>query len=380
MNNSLIRGRASRGFTLIELLVVIAIIAVLIALLLPAVQSAREAARRIQCTNNLKQLALACHNYHDANLCFPRGTFFQKPENCATYKQGSSWLIALLPYVEGSPIANSFNFSLFPPGPSNSTVVAVGMSALWCPSDGKVNTPISTSTPNSFLGYCVGVASASPAWNIQHSSYAGSAGPIPARPIGPPNDYAGIGGSAPVDSNYSGTVNQVLGIIGFGTLVPIGSITDGTSNTMMIGEKNYSKIDVANQGVWFQWFSGSYSDTLFTTLYPINPNRVFNPYTVIAPPAEDLIIPGGGNANTASAWSNHPGGANFAFADGSVKFIKETIGSWQIVTSTGYPLGITSAASAGSGYNQFVYSGAINGIYQALSTRASGEGISADQF
>src|SRR5665213_3254417 len=88
------------AFTLIELLVVIAIIAVLIALLLPAVQAAREAARRIQCTNNLKQLALASHNYHDGNLCFPRGTFYVKPENCGRYKGGASWMIALLPYME----------------------------------------------------------------------------------------------------------------------------------------------------------------------------------------------------------------------------------------------------------------------------------------
>src|ERR1700761_777705 len=109
-----------QGFTLIELLVVIAIIAVLIALLLPAVQSAREAARRIQCTNNLKQLGLACHNYADSNLCFPRGTFYTAPA-CGRYKGGPSWLIALLPYVEGSPIANAFNYSTFAPGAENST-------------------------------------------------------------------------------------------------------------------------------------------------------------------------------------------------------------------------------------------------------------------
>src|SRR5271163_4197990 len=90
----------ARGFTLIELLVVIAIIAVLIALLLPAVQSAREAARRMQCTNNLKQLALACHNYEDVNQTFPSGTYFMFPTVCGRWKQGPSVYLSLLPFIE----------------------------------------------------------------------------------------------------------------------------------------------------------------------------------------------------------------------------------------------------------------------------------------
>ena len=88
---------------------VIAIIAVLIALLLPAVQAAREAARRIQCTNNLKQLALACHNYEDVNQTFPSGTFFMWPVACGRWKQGPSIYLSLLPYFEQGTIANSYN-------------------------------------------------------------------------------------------------------------------------------------------------------------------------------------------------------------------------------------------------------------------------------
>jgi len=375
MRSEFRRPAAQRGFTLIELLVVIAIIAVLIALLLPAVQSAREAARRIQCTNNLKQLGLAAHNYHDSNLVFPRGTFYAKPENCGRYKQGASWLISLLPYIEGTTLTNAYNYSLFPPGPSNSTVIATGLGSIWCPSDGQVTNAVSTTTPNASLGSCVGVAGpVSPAWKIQHSSYAASAGPYPVRPTGPPDDPAGFGTSDPA---YSSVVSQGLGVIHFGSLVPIGGISDGTSNTLLFSEKNYSKIDAANQIVWFQWFSGAYSDTGFTSLYPINPNRVFNPYaTLLVPPAEDLIIPGGGNSTTASAWSNHPGGANFAFCDGSVKFLKDTINSWTINPSTGLPPGLTLNANGTVATPSTV----PFGTYQALSTRATGEVISSDAY
>jgi len=383
MNKLLLsRHRSARGFTLIELLVVIAIIAVLIGLLLPAVQAAREAARRISCVNNLKQLSLACHNYHDANLCFPRGTFYVKPENCGRYKGGPSWLISLLPYVEGSPIANSFNFSLFPPGPSNSTVIAIGLTAMWCPSDGSVSNAVSTTTPNSSLGSCVGVAGpVSPPWLLQHTSYAANAGPLPERPVGPPTDFANIAGV--VDNNYSACVGQGLGVVNYGSVNGIGAITDGTSNTFLLAERNYRALDAANKIVWFQWFSGAYSDTGFSTIYPINPGRVFNPYTLLVAPAEDLNVPGGGNAFTIAASSNHPGGANFAMCDGTVRFVKDTISSWAIDLTTGLPAGVSYTAAPpnpGSGFNQYSGTFPIAGVYQALSTRAGGEVISADQY
>src|SRR5262249_11702484 len=100
----------SRGFTLIELLVVIAIIAVLIALLLPAVQTAREAARRMQCVNNLKQLALAAHNYHDSNGSFQMGTPFYRFDGWVGISDGQSVFVSMLPYVEQQPIYNAVNF------------------------------------------------------------------------------------------------------------------------------------------------------------------------------------------------------------------------------------------------------------------------------
>src|SRR5262249_35024562 len=123
------------GFTLIELLVVIAIIAVLIALLLPAVQSAREAARRIQCTNNLKQMGLGLHNYESVAGAFPPSEIVQGTGNTVTWTGGFSVHARVLPFMEQGVAFSSINFQFSHLGASNTSVVTLSMSAFVCPSD-----------------------------------------------------------------------------------------------------------------------------------------------------------------------------------------------------------------------------------------------------
>src|SRR5208282_1251648 len=167
------------GFTLIELLVVIAIIAVLIALLLPAVQSAREAARRVQCVNNMKQLGLALSNYESTYGIYPYG---MARENCGPncsfspngYFVGSSLFVRMLPYIEQQVMANAYNYSLINWTADNGTVGAVGLGVLWCPSDG-----LTSGLHVSFAGW---------GWDgstqvLTYTSYAGNMGTFCKVPI-----------------------------------------------------------------------------------------------------------------------------------------------------------------------------------------------------
>ena len=356
------RSRSRAGFTLIELLVVIAIIGVLIALLLPAVQSAREAAQRAQCTNNLKQLALATHNYVDSNQMLPLGSFYMYPQTCNRWKQAHSFYMGLLPYFEQISAVNSYNYSLHPYQAQNSTVMGLGLAPF-----GARVTPRSRSrwwraSPRNFLGSCSGMPggqTATPPWLLYHTSYAGNAGMFPAYPSGPNG----------VDPNYSAIVGKANGTIHFGSQVRLASIRDGTSNTLLLGERASAGSSQSRARTSGSCGSRRYSDTMFTTLFPLNP------YNRITVNGADQGVPGGGNAYTAAASSMHPGGANFAFADGSVRFIKDTINTWQYDPATLLPLGVTQTNGIYT-----VNPGTQVGVFQALSSKAGGEVIGADQF
>jgi prepilin-type N-terminal cleavage/methylation domain-containing protein/prepilin-type processing-associated H-X9-DG protein len=370
MKTSLVPRSPRRGFTLIELLVVIAIIGVLIALLLPAVQSAREAARRAQCTNNLKQLALALHNYESANGCFPMGLYYQQ-DRSGTYWTSGSFLVPLAQYTEGNNIFNSMNFSLNMYVADNTTISGIATSTYWCPSDGTVS--ISKLFPAAW-GYALDNVDLP----MTYSSYAGNGGTFLQRTSYTSTQFAAATGQQNGVIQFVGFPAAILR--GYGVApVRIADMRDGTSATFAIGERAHALVPEAARDDWQWWTSGNFGDTIFTTLHPLNPHRKienFNTgYRCNARVGDTVIV---------SASSMHPGGANFAFCDGSVRFIKDSIDTWQIqpssagATNGGCPIGVTRTGSP-----DWIYSiapGAKVGIYQALSTRNGGEVVSQDQY
>lgn len=340
------RSRA-RGFTLIELLVVIAIIAVLIALLLPAVQAAREAARRIQCVNNFKQLALGAVNYESTYGSLPPGHIPQRRVTTpATFSLGIGCFALMLPQLEQSQIANSYNFSVALRDGANVTMAGIGLSALWCPSD-----PQSSTATDLDAYYVVNPG------NVQqkHVSYAGNRG-----------QFYGDTYYNQTDPCFPVSRSGATGVIFDASSTRLAEITDGTSNTILFGERARGILATADLAYLGWWQTGWWSDTMFDTTYPINGYRKF----------------GGLITNSGYWWiplqsasSFHPGGSNFAMVDGSVRFLKETIATWPIDPSSGDPVGVTFGTC-----NEYRVGTAMGATYQALSTRAGGEVLSADSY
>ncbi|MGC8642176.1 MAG: DUF1559 domain-containing protein, partial [Isosphaeraceae bacterium] len=357
---------------LIELLVVIAIIAVLIALLLPAVQAAREAARRAQCVNNLKQLGLAAQNYHDINQTFPIGS--PQSYDAAAYPwwaPSQSVFVSMLAQFEQAQLYNAMNFNRNIYSIANSTIYATGLSALWCPSDGNVNRSLTIGA----LSYDYGSASAT----VCYTDYAGCYGTWLAEPF----VFAFTSTYSPGinnNSNFRAMQANGDGVFNLNMSYNISAITDGTSNTILFGEKAQGKFSQMDNGGGnasdynsFGFWADCYSfDTAFTTMYPTNP---FNKMALDAQGVDGTLA----DNWVESASSFHPGGANFAFADGSVKFLKDTISSWPVPPSGQvFPPGVILNGSTGV----FSLNPALvrPGVYQALSTRNGGEVISANQY
>ncbi len=265
-----VASRRRTGFTLIELLVVIAIIAVLIALLLPAVQAAREAARRVQCTNNLKQIALAANNYESSNGLFPGGSYsgtLFNPPHWGTYPENFSEFARMLPFFDQSPMYNAINFNLCSSDIANLTICGVQVNSLVCPSDVNNQSVQFPATQSSGTGV-------SPGWSFNEIT---SLFPLPAGNFNQAfTSYAGNAGTWTFGFNnqMSSTIlAYYTGVIYNDSSVKIAAITDGTSNTFIFGEHSKGHLMILDPGYAVSdnaWNSGRWYDTLFATLYPMN--------------------------------------------------------------------------------------------------------------
>jgi prepilin-type processing-associated H-X9-DG protein len=369
-----------RGFTLIKLLVVIAIIAVLIALLLPAVQAAREAARRTQCVNNMKQITLAGMNYESSNGCFPGGSYSNynggaPSSTCGTgvapckYPENFSVFVRMLPFMEQSQIYNAVNFNLTSSNNENITISGIQLNALTCPSDSNL-APIVIATTTPMTSFNQIFPTPPGTWMQYFSSYAGCTGTFGSGGFITYYDTTMAAGCSSQKTDYNGVIYN-------DSATKIAEITDGTSNTIMFGEHCHANLfiyDATYGASDNSWNSGRWYDTLFATMYPPN---------VKVPPGTGFTsILGANNYYYPTvATSLHPGGANFSFCDGSVKFLKNSINSWTTNQATGPH---SSSLPAGSVWNSTCYTfqggTATPGVYQALSSRNSGEVISADGY
>jgi len=363
-----------RGFTLIELLVVIAIIAVLIALLLPAVQAAREAARRMQCTNNLKQIGLAMHNYHSTNDVFPmaasKNCNSDPSSRCPGYADWRGWsaLGAALPYVEQSSLYNAINFNMAEelhdaiPAPENSTVVGTVVKAFLCPSDPNVG----QQNINNYHA-CYGTTSDWPsgpnngAGSMQNADGHGSTGMFAVwfsygiRDATDGTSSTLLYSEALVGDNKG---NESTNGRGIGTTTP-GSHYRG--NGVVVAAAKYevddfkaspatvqgimnslaacaaefnnpaSKLITSHRG--YRWASFSEGSAFNVAQTPNDHTYPFNVCRGQGNPSQS-----DNGSNSLPATSMHPGGVNALMADGSVRFVKDTISRdtwWALGTRNG---------------------------------------------
>jgi prepilin-type N-terminal cleavage/methylation domain-containing protein len=325
-------ARAS-GFTLVELLVVIAIIGILVALLLPAIQAAREAARRSQCQSNLRQISLALQNYHDTYKEFPRGAYTHADSNSSHDQDGLGWATKLLPYLEeqaihdrlinnsvpkfaGDPwkpgIFKAAHFAKMRPLAGGDTPIGVFL----CPS---VDLP--RHVPNASFWGLAANEHAGTGYATAH--YKASRGPCDRGMFWRTSEGLKNGGCPPFDVNGDGTLDTPTKP-SF-TRVRIQDVLDGTSKTIAVGEAAY--LAAADNFDMFPMWMGTFSEdgsVLFKTENLINCNLGGVRTFPLSQEQADLLLPSGSSTDDC-AYSWHPGGAFFGFADGSVHFLTENL-------------------------------------------------------
>ena len=335
-------SRIRSGFTLVELLVVIAIIGMLIALLLPAVQAAREAARRMQCQNHLKQITLAVHNHHDTKGTLPAECSFNTTDR-ELLPIGMNWRVRILPFVEQQNVANIVDLN-------DSEVAAGSPLALkdlaryrWsnsripfylCPSNGKAEADIQPTFDDN--------GTTKTKYTTHYYGVPGALGIIP----GTTNSYYSVANTMAAYSAMGGRVvvgpHADNGVIIINGRLTLGSITDGTSNTFLIGEISWNDFGghyewsrgsvnsaagvpmVSAKGIAYDWAlnygkNKETTDTLEKTFLLPNGTPDTQKYPVKGQNTAGCGVGGFG--------SNHPGGCFFAFCDGSVRYVNETISS-----------------------------------------------------
>jgi len=328
-----VRRQLSRGFTLIELLVVIAIIAILVSLLLPAVQQAREAARTTQCRNNLKQIGLALHNYHDAHRTFPpayvgspvvSGTAFGVtfPDDNLNGPSGLGWGALILPFIEQSVLYQQFDSSVPLWAPQQAAAIRTKVNAFLCPSaTGGDNgfelrryTTGSNESPGDPLPYSPGIF-------LSHSHYvtmAGTQGPW-ARPTAYSADFSV---AEPVSGGGSATIN---GAFFRNSRIRISDVTDGTSNTVFAGEHTSRLSDKTWVGavpysVTCRKVNGVVTDDCDSAGALLQghsgPDLHDLPQVIIHQPNHPA-------RHSDQLESDHSGGCNCLLGDGSVRFVSQ---------------------------------------------------------
>ena len=290
-------SRQRYGFTLVELLVVIAIIAILIALLLPAVQAAREAARRSQCSNNLKQIALSVHGYHDVFDGFPPGGITAGP--CCSTRSYSTWAISILPYLEALNLFDQYDQNAFNEDPVNAPVRESRLATYVCPSDletDQLEVPESLDMMGgSTIHYARGSyrgcsgrgdGAAGAWWDVVQSWQEGENFPLPA------------------------TWRGVFYSVGYGKFGPVrfASITDGTSQSLLLGE--HATTDPPGRRTFWARSFGAWNKS----------TGVADSRTIVGDYQTCLDL--GASWECKRGWGSfHPGGLNFALCDGSVRFV-----------------------------------------------------------